>query len=322
MTMIQVILFVRCVVWWWSIGLLTFSSIPDIIRTTIDDLCAPMSVHRRIIYCMRIAIYQRQLHHAPVTMSRKRISQQVWLHINTIHIKRRKEINFPFLSSVAAMNLKYSQLKLLNASDRYLMLGFDEISCMGDRINLPQCVVDRAKYILKILDDRKALRGQTYYAKATACLYIACRQEHTPRSYKEICAISNSSKKEIGKCFKMILNVLTATKATTTAVRTVDSCDFIERFCGHLGKYRKAQIIHFYFISIFRWFIHYDRFAKKGGTNCTEIIQRNCQIESNRWTIAGLNCGHRNLFRMSNNRKLPHRWTNMQNLWHFISYIG
>lgn len=111
------------------------------------------------------------------------------------------------------------------------MLGFDEITSMADRINLPQIVIDRAKYLLKTLNDRKALKGRSYYAKATACLYIACRQENTPRTYKEICAISNSSKKEIGKCFKLILRAL-----ATTTVQTVDSCDFILRFCSNLSK--------------------------------------------------------------------------------------
>ena len=37
----------------------------------------------------------------------------------------------------------------------------------------------------------------------TACLYIACRQEGVPRTFKEIVAVSTVSKKEIGRCFKV-----------------------------------------------------------------------------------------------------------------------
>ena len=36
-----------------------------------------------------------------------------------------------------------------------------------------------------------------------ACLYIACRQEGVPRTFKEIVAVSTVSKKEIGRCFKV-----------------------------------------------------------------------------------------------------------------------
>jgi transcription initiation factor TFIIIB Brf1 subunit/transcription initiation factor TFIIB len=34
---------------------------------------------------------------------------------------------------------------------------------------------------------------------AAACLYIACRQEGVPRTFKEIVAVSTVSKKEIGE---------------------------------------------------------------------------------------------------------------------------
>lgn len=103
---------------------------------------------------------------------------------------------------------------------------------MADRINLPKIVIDRAKFLLKSLNEKNFLKGRSFYARATACLYIACRQEHTPRTYKEICAISHSNKKEIGKCFKLIV------RALTTNVRTADSSDFIQRFCGNLSEFK------------------------------------------------------------------------------------
>jgi transcription initiation factor TFIIB len=38
-------------------------------------------------------------------------------------------------------------------------------------------------------------------------LYIACRQEGVPRKFKEICAVSKISKEEIGRCFKLTLEM-------------------------------------------------------------------------------------------------------------------
>lgn len=101
---------------------------------------------------------------------------------------------------------------------------------MADRINLPKIVIDRAKYLLKSLNEKKCLKGRSHHARATACLYIACRQEHSPRTYKEICAISHSNKKEIGKCFKIIVQAL------TTTVRSTNPCDLILRFSGLLSE--------------------------------------------------------------------------------------
>lgn len=46
--------------------------------------------------------------------------------------------------------------------------------------------------------DGKSVKGRSNDAKASACLFIACRQEAVPRTFKEICAVSRVSKKEIG----------------------------------------------------------------------------------------------------------------------------
>jgi transcription initiation factor TFIIIB Brf1 subunit/transcription initiation factor TFIIB len=35
-------------------------------------------------------------------------------------------------------------------------------------------------------------------------MLIACRQQSAPRTFKEICAVSNTSQKDIGRCFKII----------------------------------------------------------------------------------------------------------------------
>ncbi|CAG0882151.1 unnamed protein product [Cyprideis torosa] len=66
-------------------------------------------------------------------------------------------------------------------------------------------------------------------AIASACLYIACRQEGVPRTFKEICAVSKIRKKEIGRCFKLIL------KALETNVELITTGDFMSRFCTNLN---------------------------------------------------------------------------------------
>ena len=76
---------------------------------------------------------------------------------------------------------------------------------MCDRINLPRTITDRANALFKKVHDGKNLRGRSNDAISSACLYIACRQEGVPRTFKEIVAVSTVSKKEIGRCFKLIL---------------------------------------------------------------------------------------------------------------------
>ena len=86
-----------------------------------------------------------------------------------------------------------------------------------------------------MVHDGKNLKGRSNDAIASACLYIACRQEGVPRTFKEICAVSKISKKEIGRCFKLIL------KALDTSVDLITTGDFMSRFCSNLGLPNSVQ---------------------------------------------------------------------------------
>ena len=123
----------------------------------------------------------------------------------------------------------------ISSSDRTLVNAFREISAMADRINLPKMIIDRANNLFKQVHDGKNLKGRANDAISSACLYIACRQEGVPRTFKEICAVSKVSKKEIGRCFKLIL------KALETSVDVITTGDFMSRFCSNLSLPQSVQ---------------------------------------------------------------------------------
>ena len=112
---------------------------------------------------------------------------------------------------------------------------------MADRMNFPGSLVDRAKVNFKEAYESRQLKGRSNDAIAAACLYIACRQEGVPRTFKvksglgsfikflkEICAVCTVPKKEIGRCFKLIIKTL------EKSVNVITSEDFMKRFCNSL----------------------------------------------------------------------------------------
>ncbi|KAK3086990.1 hypothetical protein FSP39_000088 [Pinctada imbricata] len=123
----------------------------------------------------------------------------------------------------------YRNRRTLNSSDRALINAFREISQMADRLNLPKVIADRANNLFKQVHEGKTLKGRSNDAIASACMYIACRQEGVPRTFKEICAVSKISKKEIGRVFKLIL------KNLELNVELITTGDFMSRFCSHLN---------------------------------------------------------------------------------------
>jgi len=132
-------------------------------------------------------------------------------------------------------NPLYNNRRTVSSSDRTLINAFRTISNMADRINLTKTITDRANKLFKTVHDGKNLKGRSNDAIAAACMYIACRQEGVPRTFKEIVAVSTVSKKEIGRCFKLIL------KAHDTSVDLITTGDFMSRFCGTLSLARDVQ---------------------------------------------------------------------------------
>lgn len=89
-----------------------------------------------------------------------------------------------------------------------LISAFGAIGEMADRLGLVPTIKDRANELFRDISDLKSIRGRSASAVHAACLYIACRQEDKPRTFKEICAVArDTNTREIGRCFKFILKV-------------------------------------------------------------------------------------------------------------------
>ncbi|CAG2103812.1 unnamed protein product [Medioppia subpectinata] len=67
-----------------------------------------------------------------------------------------------------------------------------------------------------------------------ACLYIACKLENCPRTFKEISVITSVQKREIGRCYKIISKEIDSKGIMATG-------DIVARFCSDLNLDLKIQ---------------------------------------------------------------------------------
>jgi len=120
--------------------------------------------------------------------------------------------------------------------ERNLLQAYKDISAMCEAIGLPKLIADIAKQLFKRVEDEKLLRGKPNESIIAACIFIACRQEGVPRTFKEICTLTQVPKKEIGRCFKALNDAFHETK-----VQTMTSEDLMARFCSNLGLNMEIQ---------------------------------------------------------------------------------
>lgn len=146
----------------------------------------------------------------------------------------------------AGRDLNRAQAKsLVDRRDNALSAAYSKISQMCDGYQLPKIVQDGAKEVYKLVYDEKDLRGKSQESIMAAAIFMGCRKAKVARTFKEIWALTNVPKKEIGKVFKIMhriiqskndnnpgaySNIKDSEQTTQTSAE-----DLIRRFCSHLG---------------------------------------------------------------------------------------
>lgn len=86
------------------------------------------------------------------------------------------------------------------------MEAFDQIDAFCEGSGITKIVVDLAKYFFKEAHGGGLFRYScgNHNAMVAGCIFIACRQSELPRSFQEISKLTNVSKSDVGKIFKLL----------------------------------------------------------------------------------------------------------------------
>ena len=134
-------------------------------------------------------------------------------------------------------------------SERNLLQAFRDISSWCDQFSLPKTISDIAKQLYKRSDEEKLLRGKPLEAVIAACIFIACRQAHVPRTFREICNLTHVSKKVLGQCYKALEQAFNLTpgasadRNSNTPSSLNGPEDLLVRYCNHLDLPPNVQPI-------------------------------------------------------------------------------
>jgi len=133
-------------------------------------------------------------------------------------------------------------------TERNLMNAFRDISSWCDQFSLPKTISDIAKQLYKRSDEEKLLRGKPLEAVIAACIFIACRQAHVPRTFREICNLTHVSKKVLGQCYKALEQAFNLTPGASSGhhsgpAATTGAEDLLIRYCNHLDLPPNVQPI-------------------------------------------------------------------------------
>ncbi|KAG5941302.1 hypothetical protein E4U13_004142 [Claviceps humidiphila] len=135
-----------------------------------------------------------------------------------------------------------------------LMEAYKMIVSLCETIHMGQNVSNAAKHIFKLVDKHKFMKGKPQEVVIAGCIFIACRQNNVPRTFKEIFNLTSVSKKEVGRVFKNLQKFLlklqdsdgegatglnTVTSYENTSVGAEDLCS---RYVSQLGFKNQQKI--------------------------------------------------------------------------------
>ncbi len=92
--------------------------------------------------------------------------------------------------------------------DRNLAQAMAELDRLSDKAYIPSSVKEKAAVVYRKALDKGLVRGRSIAAIAAASLYAACRSTGTPRSLREISESSLVDKKDVARCYRLLIREL------------------------------------------------------------------------------------------------------------------
>ncbi len=122
-----------------------------------------------------------------------------------------------------------------NTIDRNFRQAFSELDRLKDKLSLSDSVVEKAAYIYRKALEKKMVRGRSISAMMGSALYAACREVETPRTLKDIAETTNVKRKDIARCYRLLLREL------SLKMPVVDSIQNVARIASKVGLSEKTK---------------------------------------------------------------------------------
>jgi transcription initiation factor TFIIB len=146
-----------------------------------------------------------------------------------------KSLSASMKATVERLRTWDSRSQVHEPMDRNLRQAFSELDRLSDKLAVPEAVVEKAAYIYRKALERGLVRGRSISAVIAASLYAACRDRETPRTLKDLAAVSNVKKKDIARCYRLLL------KEMDIKMPVADPTKCVSRIASRAGLTEKTK---------------------------------------------------------------------------------
>ena len=119
-----------------------------------------------------------------------------------------KPLSASMKSTIERLRTWDSRSQVHEPIDRNFRQAFSELDRLKDKLAIGDAVIEKAAYIYRKALEKGLVRGRSISALIESALYAACRDTETPRTLKDIGGASNIKRKDIARCYRLLLREL------------------------------------------------------------------------------------------------------------------
>ncbi|MEK0353594.1 MAG: TFIIB-type zinc ribbon-containing protein [Nitrosopumilus sp.] len=146
-----------------------------------------------------------------------------------------KPLTAAMKSTIERLRTWDSRSQVHEPADRNLRQALSELNRLKDKLAVGDAVVEKAAYIYRKALEKGLVRGRSISALIASALYASCRDTETPRTLKDIAQVSNIKRKDIARCYRLLLREL------NLKMPVVNPINCISRIASKAGLSEKTK---------------------------------------------------------------------------------
>ena len=146
-----------------------------------------------------------------------------------------KPLSASMKSTIERLRTWDSRSQVHEPVDRNFRQAFSELDRLKDKLAVGDAVIEKAAYIYRKAVEKGLVRGRSISTLIAAALYAACRDTETPRTLKDMAGSSNIKKKDVARCYRLLIRELDLKMPVVDPVRCV------ARIAGKAGLSEKTK---------------------------------------------------------------------------------
>lgn len=136
-------------------------------------------------------------------------------------IKRKRDFN--------RLRKWQQRISAYSSIERNLQNAITYLNQLGDKLNVPRPILEHAAYLYRKALKMDLVRGRAINSIVAAALYIALRHYGTPRTIKSVARAAGVDKKELGRCYRLLIREL------RIKMPVIDPVQYIRRIVSAAG---------------------------------------------------------------------------------------